>query len=61
MYVSMLLTDWNVVTPGQQDSVEIGRSETAMWMRIVSSWVCFLLYAWSLLAPVIMPDRFEDS
>ena len=37
--------------------VYIGRSETAMWMRVVSSWVCILLYTWSLLAPVFMPDR----
>jgi hypothetical protein len=39
------------------DDIYIGRSETAMWMRIVSSWVCMLLYMWSLLAPVFMPDR----
>ncbi|KAG9315055.1 serine incorporator/TMS membrane protein [Chiua virens] len=62
MYVAMLLTDWNVVStePGGVESDEIvyiGRSETAMWMRIVSSWVCMLLYMWSLLAPVLMPDR----
>ena len=31
-----------------------------MWMRIVSSWVCLALYAWSLLAPVILPDRFGE-
>lgn len=40
-----------------EEVVRIGRSETAMWMRIVSSWVCMLLYMWSLLAPVLMPDR----
>lgn len=64
MYVAMLLTDWNVVSTkpihGAVDpdaDVYIGRSETAMWMRVVSSWVCMLLYAWSLLAPVVMPDR----
>ena len=28
-----------------------------MWMRVVSSWVCMLLYMWSLLAPVLLPDR----
>ncbi|KAI0067341.1 TMS membrane protein/tumor differentially expressed protein [Artomyces pyxidatus] len=65
MYVAMLLTDWNVITSTQSsadngDDVYIGRSETAMWMRIVSSWVCVLLYMWSLLAPVLMPDRFSD-
>ncbi len=39
------------------DDVYIGRSEVAMWMRVVSSWVCMLLYIWSLIAPVLMPDR----
>ncbi|KAH9033460.1 serine incorporator/TMS membrane protein [Lactarius hengduanensis] len=66
MYVAMLLTDWNVIRANlsspstDADDVYIGRSETAMWMRIVSSWVCILLYVWSLLAPVLMPDRFSD-
>lgn len=67
MYVAMLLTDWNVVSkhpitgPADPDSdVYIGRSEVAMWMRVVSSWVCMLLYMWSLMAPVFMPERFGD-
>lgn len=69
MYVAMLLTDWNVVshkpipdgTPvDPNDDVYIGRSEVAMWMRVVSGWICFALYTWSLVAPVLMPDRFED-
>jgi len=66
MYVAMLLTDWNFIraepsSPSTDgDDIYIGRSETAMWMRIVSSWVCMLLYSWSLLAPVFMPDRFSD-
>ncbi|KZT07751.1 TMS membrane protein/tumor differentially expressed protein [Laetiporus sulphureus 93-53] len=62
MYVAMLLTDWNVVKENHNgdDDVYIGRSEVAMWMRIVSSWFCMLLYMWSLIAPVLMPDRFED-
>jgi len=65
MYVAMLLTDWNIVkkTPGEADEqdVYIGRSEVAMWMRVVSGWICMLLYMWSLLAPALMPDRFGDS
>ena len=28
--------------------VYIGRSETTMWMRVISSWLCYVLYAWSL-------------
>ena len=64
MYVAMLLTDWNVVRagadpkgPDNDNDVYIGRSEVAMWMRVVSSWTCILLYIWSLIAPVLMPDR----
>ena len=65
MYVAMLLTDWNVVrsgavsaNPDNENDVYIGRSEVAMWVRVVSSWVCMLLYMWSLIAPVLMPDRY---
>jgi len=61
MYVAMLLTDWNVVkaVAGNPDEdVYIGRSEVAMWMRVVSSWLCMALYIWSLMAPVLMPERF---
>jgi len=67
MYVAMLLTDWNIVsktpiagTVDPDSDVYIGRSEVAMWMRVVSSWVCMLLYIWSLMAPVLLPDRFGD-
>lgn len=40
--------------------VYIGRSEHAMWMRVISSWLCVGLYLWSLYAPVLLPDRFGD-
>jgi len=41
--------------------VYIGRSEVAMWMRVVSGWICMVLYLWSLLAPVLLPDRYVCS
>lgn len=65
-YTAMLLTNWNVVEetamPDSDDAqpVRIGRSHVAFWMRIVSSWFCLALYAWSLLAPAVLPDRFGD-
>ncbi|KAF8622553.1 hypothetical protein AX15_006906 [Amanita polypyramis BW_CC] len=63
MYVTMLLTDWNVVSQKESsghNDVYIGRSEVAMWMRVISSWVCMALYTWSLVAPTLFPDRFGD-
>ncbi|SAL95199.1 hypothetical protein [Absidia glauca] len=68
MYVAMLLTNWNTITmeemaaPGQDgDFVRIGQSYTAVWVKIVSGWLCLIIYGWTLLAPVMMPDRFLDD
>ncbi|OXG20207.1 membrane protein [Cryptococcus neoformans Ze90-1] len=77
MYVAGLLTDWAIIStspvahptesqfgaPGivNEPDVYIGRSETTMWMRIISSWLCYMLYTWSLVGPVLLPDRFGDA
>ncbi|KAG2220032.1 hypothetical protein INT45_012208 [Circinella minor] len=71
MYIAMVLTNWNTIsmkdtnsTPieGDQDGdfVRIGQSYTAVWVKIVSGWLCIIFYGWSLVAPVVMPDRFSD-
>ena len=65
MYVTTLLVDWTIhrTTPDMEAGDEpdyICRSEMAMWMRVVSSWICIGLYGWSLVAPLAMPDWFGD-
>ncbi|CEJ00743.1 hypothetical protein RMCBS344292_14792 [Rhizopus microsporus] len=66
MYVAMLLTNWNTIIseqPNSQDDslIRIGQSYTAVWVKVVSGWICYGLYIWSLIAPVLMPDRFLVS
>lgn len=56
-YTATLLT-MNVEKDLSDNFVPVGRTYFATWTKIYSSWLCFVLYAWSLLAPVIMPDRF---
>ncbi|KAK6455487.1 serine incorporator/TMS membrane protein [Scheffersomyces xylosifermentans] len=56
-YVATLLTI-NVKQDEVGDFVPVGRTYFASWVKIVSSWVCFILYGWSLAAPVVFPDRF---
>lgn len=56
-YVATLLTI-NVKQDDYGDFVPVGRTYFASWVKIVSAWVCFVLYGWSLVAPVIWPDRF---
>ncbi|KFY28568.1 hypothetical protein V491_00403 [Pseudogymnoascus sp. VKM F-3775] len=43
------------------DFVPVGRTYWASWVKIVSAWVCYGIYTWTLVAPVVLPDRFEFS
>jgi hypothetical protein len=38
----------------------VGRTYWASWVKIVSAWVCYGIYGWSLVAPVVLPDRFGN-
>lgn len=41
--------------------VPVGRTYWASWVKIVSAWVCYGIYTWTLVAPVVLPDRFDFS
>lgn len=56
-YTASILTI-NVHSDPADNFVPVGRSYFASWVKIVSSWICYLLYSWSLIAPVMLPDRF---
>lgn len=43
------------------DFVPVGRTYWASWVKIVSAWVCYGIFAWTLGAPVMLPDRFDYS
>ncbi|KAG0307481.1 hypothetical protein BGZ98_000199 [Dissophora globulifera] len=63
MYISMVLTNWNTfkeIDGNGNNLILIGQSWPAVWVKVVSSWICYGLYAFSLLAPVLFPDRFLD-
>lgn len=36
---------------------EFHYNAASMWVKEISSWLCLALYAWSLLAPVLLSDR----
>ncbi|KAI9750681.1 MAG: hypothetical protein M1815_001663 [Lichina confinis] len=56
-WVATLLT-MNVDKDKTGDFVPVGRTYWASWVKIVSAWVCYGMYTWSLVAPVALPDRF---
>ncbi|KAF9916701.1 hypothetical protein BX616_003058, partial [Lobosporangium transversale] len=59
MYISMVLTNWNTfeeVDRNGNNLILIDQSRPAVWVKVVSSWICYSLYAFSLLAPVLFPN-----
>ncbi|KAF7173637.1 hypothetical protein CNMCM5623_005881 [Aspergillus felis] len=42
-----------------EDFAPVGRTYWASWVKIISAWVCYAIYLWTLLAPVLLPDRFD--
>ena len=56
MYLAMLLTNWDTVSKVDSD-YRVGKSMTAVWVKVVSSWCVLILYLWTLIAPLVVPDR----
>ena len=57
-WVATLLSQ-NIDDIDTKDFAPVGRSYWASWVKIVSAWVCYIIYGWSLVAPVVLPDRFD--
>ncbi|KAJ9189850.1 hypothetical protein P3X46_001102 [Hevea brasiliensis] len=55
MYSAMLLTGWSTSVGGSGKLVDVGWS--SVWVRIVTGWATAALYLWSLVAPIMFPDR----
>lgn len=56
LYVMMTLTHW--YKPSSE--LQLSANQPSMWVKISSSWVCLLLYMWTLVAPIILSNREFD-
>ena len=39
------------------DITSFSANKPAMWVKIVSSWICAVIYGWTMMAPVVLADR----
>ncbi|NWU44198.1 SERC2 protein, partial [Hylia prasina] len=54
LYIMMTLTNWY----RPDESLQVLSSPwTAVWVKMCSSWAGLLLYLWTLVAPLVLPDR----
>ena len=54
LYIMMTLTNWYL--PGSTIEEQTA-TWPASWVKVVSSWLCYSLYAWTLIAPMIFSNR----
>lgn len=60
-YIAMLITNWNIAVKqsiGDGEIYVIDKSLGSMWVKIICSWLTHIFYLWSLVAPIIFPNRF---
>lgn len=67
-FIFMLSTAWiatlltqNLDSDAHDDFVAVGRTYWASWVKIVSAWACYAIFGWTLVAPVVLPERFDYS
>lgn len=58
-WVATLITQGYDMDKQDGDFATVGRTYWASWVKIVSSWICYAMYIWTLVAPIVLPDRFE--
>jgi len=56
-YIAMLMSDWRTVYDPGQASATVDSGLAAVWVKVCTSWICILLYLWTLMGPVLLPDR----
>ncbi|KAM8775134.1 serine incorporator 3 isoform 1-T2 [Rhynchonycteris naso] len=54
LYIMMTVTGWYSPDAEFQN---VTSKWPAVWVKISSSWVCLLLYAWTLVAPLVLTNR----
>ena len=50
----MLMTGWGSGTI-QKDMIDVGW--TSVYVKTAAQWVAAALYIWTLIAPILLPDR----
>jgi hypothetical protein len=57
MYACMVLTNWGNASADGGSSSSPTTGHVAMWMNASASWICVGIYAWTLVAPKLLPGR----
>lgn len=60
LYLSMVLTNWQTVSSDVKETesmLSVDQGMASVWVKMVSSWLVLALYLWTVLAPIMFPNR----
>lgn len=58
MYIGMILIDWKIEFSDKNGETFGTMSDWAnVWIKMATQWLTFLLYTWTLIAPLVCGDR----
>jgi len=57
LYLAMLMSDWATIVPEGANYQSVDFGQGSLWVKTVSSWLVILVFIWTLVAPVVFPDR----
>jgi serine incorporator 1/3 len=55
-WVATLLTQ-KMDPESSSDFSPVGRTYWASWIKIISAWLCYAIYSWTLVAPIVLEGR----
>jgi len=60
LYLAMVLTNWETVsgeTTTDKNTIYVDQGMAAVWTKVISSYATFVLYVWTMVAPILIPNR----
>eukprot|EP01113_Clastostelium_recurvatum_P045192 TRINITY_DN7731_c0_g1_i1.p1 TRINITY_DN7731_c0_g1~~TRINITY_DN7731_c0_g1_i1.p1 ORF type:complete len:426 (+),score=78.15 TRINITY_DN7731_c0_g1_i1:34-1311(+) len=57
MYLCMIITNWMILSKDTETTVSVDTGMVSVWVKMASGWLTIALYIWSLVAPIILPNR----
>ena len=55
-YMGMVLTGWGIELQTQGE-FEMDKGWGSVWAKVIASWLCAVLYTWSLIAHRVLKNR----